>query len=459
MDRILNTSELEDVAGPSLGPAGRLRLIRWGSIRLVSLVREVRSADSFWGRVGLTAATNLALGLIGLATGVTAARLLGPQGRGELASIQTWPLLFAALAMIGMPEAVVYFTSRTPARAGQYLATALVMVLGAGAVMAVAGWGLMPWLLRSQSPAIVEAARVYLAIIAVFALVGLPHQMLRPLGAWRSWNILRLVPTALWLGALLLSFLTPRLAAPIPLSRLALLTNGLTVIPMMLILARLVGRPSAPRRDCVRPLLGYGLPSMLNVLPQTLNLRLDQMLMTAALEPAPLGLYVVAVAWSGLLSPLVSAVGSVLFPHLSAIGDRGRQRATMIRIARRLTGAVAVMTVVLLMVTPVAFPLLFGARYKAAVPTALILVAAGGFSTLNSMFQVSLQGLGRPMSVLVPEVVGLVTTLILLLTLLPRFGIVGAAIASLVSYAATTLLLVVLIAKTLDSRTSREADG
>ena len=62
------------------------------------------------------------------------------------------------------------------------------------------------------------------------------------------------------------------------------------------------------------PPTALGLPSMLNVLPQTLNLRLDQMLMTAALEPALLGLYVVAVAWSGILSPLVSAVGRVVPP-------------------------------------------------------------------------------------------------------------------------------------------------
>ncbi|WP_406699010.1 polysaccharide biosynthesis C-terminal domain-containing protein [Singulisphaera sp. Ch08] len=425
--------------------------------RLKGFLRETSTGSSFRGRVGLTTVANLAQGLIGLATGVTAARLLGPQGRGELASIQTWPLLLASLAMIGMPEAVVYFASRSRERAGQYLATALVMVLGAGVAMGIAGWWLMPWLLHAQSPAIIHAARLFLPIIALYAIAGLPHHMLRALGAWRSWNLFRLLPSLLWMGVLLAAFLSPRLASPIILSKLALTTTFVTIIPLVLVLRRQSCGPYVPRGEYVRPLVHYGLPSMLNVLPQTLNLRLDQMMMTAALEPTLLGLYVIAVAWSGMLSPLVSSVGTVLFPHLSAIGDHRQQRATMLGIARRLVVAVVVLTIVLLILTPFVFPLLFGSRFNAAIPAALILVVASGFSTLNSTFEASLQGLGRPMGVLVAEVVGLVMTLVLLLVLLPPFGIVGAAIASLVAYMMTTILLVAQLSRVL--RQTLPAEG
>ena len=49
-------------------------------------------------------------------TGALAARLLGPDGRGQLAAIQMWPNFLAAIANLGLPEALVYFSARsTPA--------------------------------------------------------------------------------------------------------------------------------------------------------------------------------------------------------------------------------------------------------------------------------------------------------------------------------------------------------
>ncbi|HKM55935.1 MAG TPA: hypothetical protein VJY33_21190, partial [Isosphaeraceae bacterium] len=98
----------------------------------------------FIQRVGQVLAINVVMAIIGLASGLLAAKLLGPQGRGELAAIQSWPMLFAALALLGMPEAVVYYSSRYPGRAADYLGTARVIALIAGVVFLATGWLLMP---------------------------------------------------------------------------------------------------------------------------------------------------------------------------------------------------------------------------------------------------------------------------------------------------------------------------
>ena len=54
--------------------------------------------------VAETAFTNGVLGAIGIATGVIAARWLGPEGRGELAAIHTGPSIMANLAVPGRGE-------------------------------------------------------------------------------------------------------------------------------------------------------------------------------------------------------------------------------------------------------------------------------------------------------------------------------------------------------------------
>jgi len=74
-------------------------------------------------------ATNSALTAVAVATGVIAPRLLGPSGEGELAAIQTWPMLLGTLAMLGLDSALVYFIARDPESGKQLTATATVIGL------------------------------------------------------------------------------------------------------------------------------------------------------------------------------------------------------------------------------------------------------------------------------------------------------------------------------------------
>ena len=58
-------------------------------------------------------------------------------------------------------------------------------------------------MLSAQSPRIIQAARMYLILMPIYALVGLPYQLLRGVQHYRLWNVMRLVPAFLWLGVLI----------------------------------------------------------------------------------------------------------------------------------------------------------------------------------------------------------------------------------------------------------------
>src|SRR5437899_3096533 len=98
-----------------------------------------------------TVATNIGMALVNAAPGIIAARILGPQGRGALAAIQTWPSFLGSLAMLGMPEALVYFTAKDDKRGGRHLGSAMALALTALVVMMAIGWVAMPLLLSAQS--------------------------------------------------------------------------------------------------------------------------------------------------------------------------------------------------------------------------------------------------------------------------------------------------------------------
>jgi O-antigen/teichoic acid export membrane protein len=399
--------------------------------------------NTFTGQVSLTMITNVIIAAIGIATGLLSARLLGPTGRGELAAIQTWSILIASLALLGLPEAVVYFTSRHSDLAGRYLVSAVALILMGSSGFLILGWGLMPWLLRAQSGEVIDAAQVFLVVMLLaFSLIGMPHQVLRAVGAWRAWNLFRILPHLGWLTGLLGVLVFSSWATPVALSRLYLGAHVVLIFPMAFLIWRCIRRPFEMQIGLFRPFLNYGLPSMLTILPQAMNLRLDQLLIAMLFEPRLLGLYVVAAAWSGAIAPIINAVGPVLFPRLSKDADRTQQRILVSSVVRITSLVILILTVLLLVLTPFMVPFLFGSAYRDAVPAAQILVVAGAFGNLNLTLEDGLRGLGRPRQVLIAEVIGMAVTAVLLWLLLPLLNILGAAVASVVAYATITLCLV-----------------
>src|SRR5580700_428741 len=139
-------------------------------------------------------------------TGPLAARLLGPEGRGILAAIQLWPGALVTLAMVGLPEALVYFGAREPGRAGEWLFTAQLIALCAACVAACIGYPIVSAALRHYNPEVVSAAHWYLLVIPLTVLIGLPGQLTRALGRFGLWNMLRILPGLAWLLILALSF-------------------------------------------------------------------------------------------------------------------------------------------------------------------------------------------------------------------------------------------------------------
>ena len=247
-----------------------------------------------------------------------AARLLGPSGRGELAAIQTWPNFIAIIAMLGMPEAVVYYAARDPERAGRCLSSShdartdiRLAFLGGGLP------GNAPFALGAISSSCCRRPLRYLLIVPVYALVGMPCNSLRGRGDFSIWNRLRIAPAVGWLTVLVLAGLLGR-AQPRFLADAYLCALSLLIIPVGWVVMRRTPGPFWPQISHWKPMLGFGLPCVISTVPQVLNLRLDQMLMAGLLPARLLGLYVVAVAWSSATAPLLTALGAVLFPRVAS---------------------------------------------------------------------------------------------------------------------------------------------
>jgi O-antigen/teichoic acid export membrane protein len=192
-------------------------------------------------------------------------------------------------------------------------------------------------------------------------------------------------------------------------------------------------------------MLRFGLPSAVTSIPLTINLQLDQLLIIAFLPARSLGLYVVAVSWSGGVAPLLSALGTVLFPNVSAERDTGRQGQLLATALQGGALVAAVISAPFLLLAPLGLPLVFGSGFAPSIPSALVLVPAGAILAWARIAEAGLQGLGRPSTVLIAELVAAVVTVAALPVLLHAFGIFGAAVASLLGYSTAAIYTVAAI--------------
>jgi O-antigen/teichoic acid export membrane protein len=412
--------------------------------------RQFHAVSPSGSNVIVSAGTNVLVAGLGLLSGPLAARLLGPAARGELAAIQNLFWLIALLAMLGLPEAAIYFTARQPEHAGRVLATGICLPLLTTPIFFLLMYPVVPFVLGPQPLFIKDAARWILLAIPLYASVAVGTFTVRGTNRLTYWNLLRLLPGTAWLlfltGAWIWGEHNP---VSIAVGYLAVL--GSVMIPTLWIAKKLTQSSYLPSKSLVKPMLSYGLPLAGAGIPQTLNLRLDQILIGAFLPPYQLGLYVVAVAWSTAVFITPNAIGNVLFPKIASgmtsLAERARTLTQGVRVGILTSGAVAVL---LLGLTPYAIPLFFGRAFASAVPVGFVLILAAMLCGLNVIFEETLRGLGDTAGVFWGETIGLVVTALSLALLLRPLGIMGAGAASVLGYGTTCGVLVRRICRSAD---------
>lgn len=409
-----------------------------------------RSDNRLRGQLIQTFGTSLFLNFVGVITGVLLARVLGPEGRGELAAIQLWGSFFGTLALVGIPEATLFFSSREPEHIKQYWLSGTVFSLISGLPILITGAFILPYLLQNQSKSIINVTLVYmLGLFVIFSINRTPLSILQGQRRFLEWNILRVLPFTGWLIAVLIGCAQKN---PTP----AYFAYGYIVVNLLMALIifsvcyfRIKGVFSLYWHTWPS-LLMYGLPLMLSLVPRYLadGGRLSQVVITAFLSPDLLGQFVVAVAWGNFPGILSIVIGQIIFPRISStsnIDDRITETVRGIRLGMIASFGLCVPFTLL---TPLAIPILFGQAFKPAIPAALILACATAASGIRIVCSSALQGWGRPKSLLIIELIAIIASIIITFSLI-HLGILGVSISILITEIVTTLIVLVWLRNVL----------
>ncbi len=405
----------------------------------------VRSSPGLTRALSLTALTSVVILVVNLGSGIIQARALGPQGRGELTTAMIWPALITGIGCLGLYDSVAYHAAKEQTHQSRVPATAFAIAVPQTLMLVLIGLIILPIVLHGKPPQLLSETRFYLLwIVPLVPLTLIPEMYLLGRLAMRSYNAALLCNAAVSTAMLAALWASHRLTVHSALAA-SVASWGITAGLCFVTLLR--------RRDCswrpslglARPLLWFGIRSQIgNIATIALQQRLDLVLLSVFVSTGALGTYAVAGSAGMVALAFSSVTGIVLYPVFA------RQTAATLPFAMsRFLLVAGVLTLVagpaLLVLIPLAVPYVFGPAFESARPLSALLTLAYLIRGWNGMLVNVIIGSGRPFTGSIGPTTEFAALAILLATLIPRFGMTGAATAMILA-AATSLICLLSVA-------------
>ena len=391
---------------------------------------------------------------VSMATAVVVARWLGPAGKGELALATTvGTLLFLALSL-GVPVSLSYYLSGGRLPEGALVKTAITLAgaLSAAAILTAAlldrsGWCQFvfgsPRLSRTAWIIVGALPFQFLGTFLQFVILAQGRRVL-----FAALPVVGTLVAALLTGLLAWSNLLtpPSAAAAQAVSHLA------TASILLVCVGRRVAWWRSPAAGVWKALVRYSSATYVAQNLQFLIQRVDVFLVSAMLDYRAVGLYAVAFGIAELLLLLPQRFGALYLSRVA--GDRspeGKAQEVAVSCSLVVVGTV-VAAAALSAGAPFAIRFFYGDGFAGSVTPFLLLLPGVCGLAASSVQGAYLSGIGKVNTYAATAAAGLALNVALNLTLIPRYGLSGAAVASSLAYCAQAFLLIRAVARLTRAR-------
>lgn len=406
----------------------------------MTLLRRVAANGGWWltERAGVL--------LLTLLTSVVVVRALGPAQYGELSYLLALTGLLAPLAQFGVSGIVARGLLERPGDAHAVLRAAMLLRLVGCALAFVAG--AIYWLAFEQ-----HGSDRWLLLVLLAAQFATAFQVVE---FWFQVQLkaARLVPWrtgAMLMAALLKMILAVAtgdarwVAAAFALE--FVLTGGASLLAMR----RASGgwATPGPSPEWVRWFARRSPWLLASGLAEVIYLRIDIVLLERLRGVAEAGTYAVAARLSEVWYMVPVALMGAAFPAIwQRRSDREDYHRSLQASLDLLCGMALVLAVLVQLFAAPLVHLLFGERFAASVPVLQIHIWAGVFVFMRALLSRWLLAEDLLRFSLVTHVAGALVNVVLNLLLIPRYGAIGAAVATVISYACAGWLALFLAPRT-----------
>ena len=380
-----------------------------------------------------TLVTTVLVGAFGFALSVLITRGLSLEDRGRFAVVMTFVLMADYLTQLGLRLAVIYRIGRAGTPAARAVAASLELSLVAFAVTVAVVLGAGDWLrARFLGGASQDFLWVALVLTALEVFGGLFESIARAIDRFDLRNLHQV-------GITIVSIVAAGIAIGCGgglLAALAAIAAARVVLAAVFIgfVLRQTGFEPRVDRGEIAATFRFGLQGWAQMLFGKVHEKADVLLLAwLAVDPVQIAFYAIAVGVIDRLRVVPDSIGSALLPKLAVLphAETGPYTA---RITRHSLLWVFASAVALAALGPPLLPLVYGPPYAASVAPFLVLLPATVLLTVRRVVANYFTASGWPGFNAGVQAIAASINISVNLIAIPRWGIMGAAFASLVSY-------------------------
>ncbi|MCL4554352.1 MAG: oligosaccharide flippase family protein [Actinobacteria bacterium] len=364
------------------------------------------------------------------------AHLLGPDVKGQLTLLQTIPLIAALILSFGFEGANAYFVGRHGRSPRDAVADSLALTAG----VSIVGIPVIAVIMREFMPALagVELTTILLAsaTLPLIVVTSLVSGVLTGQGRITGQAVAIILASVLFaVYALILLFLD---RFDLHSLTVATLISAVTGVIISLVATGVMSL-TCPSLSRMREQLSYAGRQHVQTVAGFLEMRQDLLFLGVLASPAAVGIYSIGVSFAELAFYAPAAIAAALTARtLQEDAPTGAEISA--RITRLLVAILAVMSIVLVVVAEPLVVLVFGEQFAPASIVIAILIPSITLWGVASQPAAYLSAHG----VLFPKlsIFTLILNLVLNIAMIPPLGILGAAIATAISYAVSGFYII-----------------
>ncbi len=387
-----------------------------------------------------TFAATAAIRCLGVVSGVMAARLLGPTGRGELAVIIFLPMLLVSLGELELPRSLAYEVSRVDKVPRSLIATSFWLAVLLGSIQAIVLAVILPLYLPPDKLHLLPSARWFMLYLPATYITATLMGSDQGRGRFGRFSFLLALPGALYALAIVVAWAMGRVSP----STFAL---GLLIATLATTAVRVAMDGWAlpfpwPDWSLARRLLTRGVGYYLPAIAGFILYRTDMFILVRMAPSKAIGLYAVAQAIS---TGQIGAVVPFLHVSFAAVAREGNQEAAFaalthhFRLAQLATVGAGLVTAAF---TPLAIRLLFGSGFTGAAAAAYLLIGGTVCWGMSQVLEQGLRAAGHPRPGIISNLAGLTLLFAIGIPGCLRNGINGLAAAVLIAQFLNLMILV-----------------
>lgn len=381
-------------------------------------------------------------------------RLLGPEGRGLYGLFIAIPQMSVSFGSLGYGLGSVYLAARERSKLRKIYGNALVSAFIQGGILLVAGLlvSRLGFVSGWNEQAVEQFGAFVLAAIPLLLALSFSQDILMGIKDIHCMNLLLIAFSALPIA--LIFFIRYLTADALFSAQLSWIISAITVAVAgyIRLAVKAGGWPRFSLR-LMRKAYSFGLRGNISMFANKIVRRIDLLFIAAYLDVEQVGFYAVAVSVAELLLALPSAV-SVPFLPIRMGMDKSSGKELTPFVAKYVLLFMAPACLATGLLGKLIITILFGADFLPAYSSLVWLLPGMLSLSIYQFAKADAYSMEHPGVVSAVSIVTMICNLALNWVLIPRMGLVGAAVASSISYTVSTVLLVAFVIHKAEYRAS-----